>query len=811
MIRQTSTPAALFRLGRYRLLRRLGRGGMATVYHAVQEGPHGFENEVAVKLLHAELLESAPHVVQMLVDEARVASRVRQPNVVRILDLCDEGNHVYLVMDYVDGVSLRDVLDRCRETGKPPPIKPLLEILAAACEGLQAAHRTTRFDGSPLSLVHRDVKPGNILVGAFGEVKVADFGVARFDDRFVESTVQGQMKGTPAYMSPEQVLGRSVDARADIFSMGITLYTLLTTKLAFSAETPVGVALRLAHESMEPHARELEAMVPGLGDIIRRACDKDPDARYGSAEEMGQALRELSAPGTATVRDIVQLGGWKPWKPDMVPVANELSLDDSVPRGNAFNRSSGTPVRAEIVPSGPVAAGRDAVEPDEPDTFDEIDRTEPGDGEGRTEPGKRDPDLDELFLDSLSAAADPSASTTPTEVESQPQAAAPIAAPTKPAPPKVAPDPTGWRPTADPQVIDLIPSGRGSFGPASGSSTAVSVPGDLSVIPIPVVGEEGAGAHPPRIDPSPRPRPASHPIAAPIHQPWGHPGGAPGRKVPGPIPAGSHGRGVPGPLPQPGRSPTGAPSASAPRPGHGGDSSGVRRASVELDYRGRAVRAPTAERGSTTPGWVEKAVILGGLLILAFILWFAWKGQIRDAGMDEQPTPAPGSLIPEPLPPPAYEPARGVPAAVAPVVQDLPVSPDKASAGAPSPTSLRSTREAAAAAAALFPSTQKALPIPASTPKPTSVKTAPPSVPTPPVAAGPGTLSVNSYPWSKVMLDGKEVGNTPLSGISVPAGHHELRLVFADGREHDQGIDVQADEETKVVKKLPPVEATPAP
>ncbi|HCP47739.1 MAG TPA: serine/threonine protein kinase, partial [Deltaproteobacteria bacterium] len=183
-------------LGRYRLLRRIGEGSMASVYRAVLEGPHGFENEVAIKLVHPELLAAYPKVVKMAVDEARIAARLHHPNIVRILDLVEEEGCFYMVMDYVDGVSMRVVLDAARELSAQPPLGPILEVLAAACDGLHAAHGLCRADGTRLNLVHRDVKPDNIMVSMDGEVKVGDFGIATFVDRVADATAQGQLKGT---------------------------------------------------------------------------------------------------------------------------------------------------------------------------------------------------------------------------------------------------------------------------------------------------------------------------------------------------------------------------------------------------------------------------------------------------------------------------------------------------------------------------------------------------------------------------------------------------------------------------------------
>lgn len=339
-------------LGRYRLLRQIGRGGMATVYHAVQEGPHGFRQEVAIKLVHPDLLSDHPHVLQMLVDEARIAARIKHPSVVRILDLCQDAAGFYMVMDYVDGLSMRQVLDAGRQMGRPAPLAPVLEVLAEACAGLEAAHNLTRADGTLLELVHRDVKPGNILMASEGGVKVADFGIAWFADRLSADTSHGQMKGTPAYISPEQALGSKVDRRADLFSMGLTLYTMATNELAFTGETGTAVALKITQESIEPHAARLSELALGLGDVLRKACAKEPDERYQTATEMGEAIREVRARlvDATSMAEMLAASGWRPWdEQEDLPGDLPITAAEEQPWGSLLDVSDESPTLADTV------------------------------------------------------------------------------------------------------------------------------------------------------------------------------------------------------------------------------------------------------------------------------------------------------------------------------------------------------------------------------------------------------------------------------------------------------------------------------
>jgi serine/threonine protein kinase len=314
------------RIGRCRIVSVLGRGATATVYRAIQEGPRGFEHEVALKLFDPTLVASQPAIVGMIVDEARIASRLNHPGIVRILDLVEEEGQLYTLMDCVDGPSMRQILDAARLARCTPDPAVVTLVLAEACKGLHAAHTTPHPDGSASGLVHRDIKPGNILIASNGDVKLSDFGIALFAGRVAEATAHGQLKGTPAYMSPEQVFGEPMDARSDIFSMGLTLFTLCTTRLAFTGSSPMKIAVRIAEEPMESQAAELDALLPGLGDIFDRACAKEPADRYATAAELGEALTAIydGLDNPAGVLDL--LSTWSPRMEDEQESATDPNL-----------------------------------------------------------------------------------------------------------------------------------------------------------------------------------------------------------------------------------------------------------------------------------------------------------------------------------------------------------------------------------------------------------------------------------------------------------------------------------------------------
>ncbi|HEY0992579.1 MAG TPA: serine/threonine-protein kinase, partial [Kofleriaceae bacterium] len=213
-------------IGRWEVVRRLGSGGMADVYLAQSKGEAGFEKLVAIKVMHSHLARNQ-RAVDHFLDEARLAARIHHPNVVAILDLGKIGNDYVIVMEYVDGVDLERLLACARQGGRPIPISVALAILCRICDGLDAAHRATSPDGTPLGIIHRDVKSANVLVSRQGIIKVVDFGIAKAANQ-VHFTYAGETKGTPSMMAPEQRVGEQVDVRADVYSVAAVGYEILT-------------------------------------------------------------------------------------------------------------------------------------------------------------------------------------------------------------------------------------------------------------------------------------------------------------------------------------------------------------------------------------------------------------------------------------------------------------------------------------------------------------------------------------------------------------------------------------------------------
>ena len=282
------------KLGRYEIVAEIARGGMGTVYLARLEGVAGFQRLFAIKLLHQHLADEE-RFVSMLLDEARLAARLHHPNAVGIVDVSDSNLGYYLVMEYVDGFTL-DRLLRKLEDDPERRTRLGLRVLLDAANGLDAAHQLTDDDGNPLGIVHRDVSPQNVLVGTDGVGRITDFGVARAAARITASR-PGMIKGKPCYMAPEQARGDDeLDARADVFALGIILWEVLTGKMLFrSASGGAAVALmQVATMEIKPPSSLVENLPPALDDVCMKALTRDLDQRYQSAREMAKALEDAA-------------------------------------------------------------------------------------------------------------------------------------------------------------------------------------------------------------------------------------------------------------------------------------------------------------------------------------------------------------------------------------------------------------------------------------------------------------------------------------------------------------------------------------
>ncbi|XXT24905.1 protein kinase [Sorangium sp. So ce429] len=282
-------------LDRYTLHGVIASGGMASVHFARLVGAHGFARTVAIKRLHPQFARD-PEFSSMLLDEARLAVRIRHPNVVTTLDSVQADGELFVVMEYIAGESLSSLL---RETGRrgirvPQPV--VSSILAGALAGLHAAHEATAEDGAPLQIVHRDVSPQNILVGDDGIARVLDFGIARATVRSQVSRV-GQLKGKLSYMAPEQLRGAPVDRRADIYAATVVLWEVLTGRRLFTGECDAEIFGRILEGVIQPPSA-FGDVPPALDAVVLRGLEKDPERRYATALEMAAALEEALPPAS---------------------------------------------------------------------------------------------------------------------------------------------------------------------------------------------------------------------------------------------------------------------------------------------------------------------------------------------------------------------------------------------------------------------------------------------------------------------------------------------------------------------------------
>jgi serine/threonine protein kinase len=280
-------------LGRYELLLPVAAGGMAMVWAARMTGSRGFQKIVAVKTMLPQLSED-DEFEQMFLDEASLASQVRHPHVVEILDLGEHEGVLFLVMEWIDGVPL----NRLAKLAKPHNGVPLgiaTRIVMAASAGLHAAHELKR-DGVLVGLVHRDVSPQNILVTGEGVTKVVDFGVAKATALGGGATVAGQVKGKISYMSPEQGRGDPIDRRTDVFALGTVLYALTTGKHPFRRESEGATMMAIcSDEPVIPPSQIVPSYPRALEAIVLKATAKDKQQRFASADELFRALDQLPA------------------------------------------------------------------------------------------------------------------------------------------------------------------------------------------------------------------------------------------------------------------------------------------------------------------------------------------------------------------------------------------------------------------------------------------------------------------------------------------------------------------------------------
>ncbi len=276
-----------FQLGRYALHAELAAGGMAAVYLARQTGAVGFGKTVAIKRLHPHLAKDS-YFATMFLDEARLVARIQHPNVVPILDVVSTDTELFLVLEYVRGETLSGLLRAARKKNQKIPVPIAAAIVVGLLQGLHAAHEARDELGKPLNIVHRDVSPQNLMVGADGVSRVLDFGVAKAASR-LQTTREGQLKGKIPYMAPEQLNGE-VSARTDVYASSIVMWEALTSARLFRGETEAQV-LHLVMTMDAPAPSTLSPEVPpALDAVVLKGLSRDPANRFATAREMAVAI-----------------------------------------------------------------------------------------------------------------------------------------------------------------------------------------------------------------------------------------------------------------------------------------------------------------------------------------------------------------------------------------------------------------------------------------------------------------------------------------------------------------------------------------
>lgn len=290
-------------LGRYALYGEIASGGMATVYFGRLLGAGGFSRTIAVKRLHPQLAKD-PDFVGMFLDEARMAARVQHPNVVTTLDVEQSGGELFLIMEYVHGESLSRLIRASLRRGEKVPPRIVATIMVGALHGLHAAHEAKSERGEPLGLVHRDVSPQNVLVGADGMARIIDFGVAKAAGR-IQMTREGQIKGKLEYMPPEQLHGERLDRRTDVYAAGVVLWEALVGQRLFQGGFEGPDVVKILTAQVDPPSSRLPGLPTEFDSVTMRALHKNPAERWATAREMALALERCGATATPS-----EVGAW---------------------------------------------------------------------------------------------------------------------------------------------------------------------------------------------------------------------------------------------------------------------------------------------------------------------------------------------------------------------------------------------------------------------------------------------------------------------------------------------------------------------
>jgi serine/threonine protein kinase len=344
-------------LGKYEILRKLATGGMAEIYLARSTGTAGFEKLVVIK----RILPSAAQdtvLVSMFLEEAKLAAKLRHPNIASVIDVAADGNSYFFAMEHVHGQDVRRVRLESQQRERPMPVAVALSIACGAAQALGYAHDVSGPSG-PLGIVHRDVSPSNILVSYEGAVKLVDFGIARATGRTTK-TLTGTLKGKLAYMSPEQCRGKQLDGRSDLFSLGVVLYELTCGVRPFDGPSDMEVLERIDQGLFEPPSQIIPSYPKALERIVVRLLSIEPGARYPNAHAL---LNDLEAQVAALGTFTPALGVAKYMNELFAEEITSEEVDDEV-RTSPAGRSRHPPGRLPTAITATVTVGRTRTEQD---------------------------------------------------------------------------------------------------------------------------------------------------------------------------------------------------------------------------------------------------------------------------------------------------------------------------------------------------------------------------------------------------------------------------------------------------------------
>jgi predicted Ser/Thr protein kinase len=290
-------------VGRYELLVPLGVGGMAEVFKARAAGPGGFERYVVIKrILPAHGRD--PEFIRMFVDEAKILGMLHHPNVVQVYDFGDDDGTLFLAMEYVDGPSLSRILRTLRAARRRLPAPIAAYIAREVCRALDYVHNLESGDGSRLDIIHRDVTPSNIVLASTGAVKLLDFGVATFS-RAAQVTRSGTVKGKPAYLAPEQLEGKQIDGRVDLFALGIVMHEMLTLQHLFAGDSDLSTVKKIMEMNIPSPSAERDDVSQELEAIVMRALARDRKQRFATAAEMARTLDDVVVASKLRMDEVV--------------------------------------------------------------------------------------------------------------------------------------------------------------------------------------------------------------------------------------------------------------------------------------------------------------------------------------------------------------------------------------------------------------------------------------------------------------------------------------------------------------------------